>query len=326
MRRGAGPYFWLRGRTMDQQKAKFICSKCGAETDADVDTERYKKRLCRNCFGKKKDTRVNQLNDLTGAEWARHSKSIESYPDTRTQNQKEHGACFPKALARHQIEIYTQEGDVVLDPFVGVGTTMQAAHELGRKSLGIELNPRFAQMCRDEIAEKGIEGELFEDDAENMLAHIARDSVDFILTSPPYANLLKTINGNFAYKWRELSEINPIKNPAPYSLDGRDIGNMEYGEGIAAISGVMKKCHAVQKAGTYAVWVVKDFRDLKRGVPYIDFHGDIIRCAEEAGYTLWDIRIYDQTNFRPLVCLGYPSRNFYLNIGHSYLLVFKKMR
>ncbi len=311
---------------MAQQKMKFICSKCGEETDAAITTERYKKLLCRSCYGKRKDNRANQLNDLTGTEWARHSKSIEIYPDTRSQNQREHGACFPKSLARHQIEIYTKAGDVVLDPFMGVGTTMLAAHELGRQSIGVELNPRFAAMCREEIITNRIHATLFEDDANNLRNYIPDNSVDFILTSPPYANLLKTIKGDFAYKWREHSEIDPIKNPAPYSSHECDIGNMEYNQGIAALGNIMEKCYAVQKPNSYAVWVVKDFRDLGRKLPYINFHGDIIRCAEAAGYTLWDIRIYDQTNFRPLVCLGYPSRNYYINIGHSYMLVFKKMR
>ena len=309
---------------MDQQKMKYVCSKCGEATDASITTERYKQQLCRNCFGKRKDLRTNTLNDLTGAEWAKHSKSIETYPDIRSSNQKEHGACFPKSLARHHIEIYTKAGDTVLDPFMGVGTTMLAAHELGRHCLGIELNPRFAQMCRDEIAEKNIQASVYEDDAENLCTYIPAESVDFILTSPPYANLLKTIKGDFAYKWREHSEIDPIKNPTPYSTNERDIGNMDYSDGICALASIMEKCFAVQKKNSYAVWVVKDFRDLKRKKPYINFHGDIIRCAEEAGYVLWDIRIYDQTNFRPLVCLGYPSRNYYLNIGHSYMLVFKK--
>lgn len=311
---------------MDIQKIKFFCCKCGDETDAENTTERYKNKLCRNCFGKRKDTRVNQLNNLSGAEWAKHSKSIETYPDVRTQAQKEHGACFPKSLARHQIETYTKAGDTVLDPFAGVGTTMIAAHELGRKSLGIELNPRFAQMCREEIDGKKMQSTIFEDDANNMRMYIPDNSVDFILTSPPYANLLKTIKGNFAYKWREHSVIDPIKNPAPYSNNDRDIGNMEYSDGLQALASIMEKCFAVQKGNSYAVWIVKDFRDLKRKIPYINFHGDVIRCAENAGYTLWDIRIYDQTNFRPLVCLGYPSRNYYLNIGHSYMLVFKKMK
>jgi hypothetical protein len=70
---------------------------------------------------------------------------------------------------------------------------------------------------------------------------------------------------------------------------------------------------------------VKDYRDLKSGVPYVNFHSDVIRAAETAGFTLWDIRIYDQTRYRPLVVLGYPSRNYYLNIGHSYVLIFKKI-
>ena len=224
---------------MAQQKVKFICSRCGAETDAPAGTERCARQLCRECFGKRKDRRQNRLNDLTGTEWARHSKSIETYPDSRTANQREHGACFPKALARHQIEIYTKAGETVLDPFLGVGTTMLAAHELGRKCIGIELNPRFAQMCRKELAAGGIDAELLEGDAGQLLCTIPEKSVDFILTSPPYANLLKNIKGDFAYKWREHSEIDPIKNPAPYSADEHDIGNMEYADGLRAIADIM---------------------------------------------------------------------------------------
>jgi hypothetical protein len=79
------------------------------------------------------------------------------------------------------------------------------------------------------------------------------------------------------------------------------------------------------KPDHYAAWVVKDFRDLKGSIPYVNFHGDVIRIATEAGWTPWDIRIFDQTKFRPLVILGIPSRNFYLNIGHSYILIFKKV-
>ena len=76
--------------------------------------------------------------------------------------------------------------------------------------------------------------------------------------------------------------------------------------------------------GAYAVWVVKDFRALGEGVPYVNLHGHLMERAERAGLTPWDVRIYDQTRYRPLVCLGYPSRRFYLNIGHSYLVVLRK--
>jgi hypothetical protein len=91
-----------------------------------------------------------------------------------------------------------------------------------------------------------------------------------------------------------------------------------------AIFRIQVQCFEALRPASYAAWVVKDYRDLKAGVPYVNFHGDIIRVSEEAGFQLWDIRVYDQTKFRPLVVLGYPSRNYYMNIGHSYIVILKK--
>jgi DNA modification methylase len=307
-------------------KISFCCSKCGKEAEAPDGTNRYKKLLCKECYGKKTDNRINTLNDLSGSEWAKFSKSIESYPDTRSEKQRQHGACYPKSLARQHIEIFTKSGDLVFVPFVGAGTTIDASLELNRKVIGIELNPIFANLAIDDIMKQNAMNlaKVIIDDSKNLLKHIPEESVDFILTSPPYANLLRSVKGAFAYKWREHSEIDPIDNPKPYSELPNDIGNMNYEDCIDALKVIFMNCYQVQKQETYAVWVVKDFRNLEKGIPYINFHGDIIDIAKECGYILWDIRIYNQTEFRPLVCLGYPSRNFYLNIGHSYILIFKK--
>ena len=312
---------------MPTKKVKFICQQCGADTEADVGSKRAQLLVCRDCYGKKADNRKNQLNDLTGSQWAKYSKSVETYPDTKSDKQREHGACFPKSLAKQQIEIYTKTDNVVFDPFVGVGTTVDAALELGRRAIGVELNPRFADLCIDSIRlEDRPRATIIQANANDMLDFLEPESVDFILTSPPYANLLRNVKGDFAYKWREQSDINPITNPRPYSNLDNDIGNMDYADGLDLLAQIMCKCFQVQKDNSYAVWIVKDFRNSKESIPYVNFHGDIIRIATEAGYTLWDIRIYDQTMFRPLVVLGYPSRNYYLNIGHSYILVFKKQQ
>jgi hypothetical protein len=144
------------------------------------------------------------------------------------------------------------------------------------------------------------------------------------MTSPPYATLLKTVKGNFAYKWREHSKLSVVANPLPYSRHDADLGNLDYESFMEELAGVFKQSYAALKADSYACWVVKDYRDLKNNVPYVNFHGDVIRAAELTGFVHWDLRIYDQTKFRPLVVLGYPSRNYYLNIGHSYILIFKK--
>ena len=56
---------------------------------------------------------------------------------------RSHSATFPKPLPNWFIRLFTDPGDVVLDPFIGSGTTAFAALELGRKAIGIEINEEF---------------------------------------------------------------------------------------------------------------------------------------------------------------------------------------
>jgi len=305
------------------KRIRFDCTRCREPTDAPQDTRRATQELCRTCFGKGRDTRKNELNGLTGKEWAALSKSVEEYPGNRSEKQKAHGACYPISLAEAHISIYTKRGQLVFDPFMGVGTTAEAAENLGRKSIGIELSKEFIKLANTDIKSKK-NHRIIHADIRTMLKHIKPNSIDFQLTSPPYANLLKTVKGEFAYKWKEHSTLNSMSNPKPYSKDNKDIGNLPYQEFMETIHKVFEDTMIVLKDGAYAAWVVKDYRDLKHKKPYVNFHSDIILAAESAGMTLWDIRIYDQTRFRPLVVLGYPSKNYYLNIGHSYIIIFRK--
>lgn len=295
-------------------------------TDVRVPSSRAEKELCRDCFGKREDRRPHELNELTGSEWARASKSVVEYPDVRSEKQREHGASFPQSLATQQIEMYTRRGDVVLDPFVGVGTTLDACAELGRRGIGVELDARFAEMARGDLAAKegGDLQQVIEGDALRLTEYLEPGSADFLLTSPPYGSLLKNVKGAFAYKWQDHSKLGMIRNPRPYSDRPNDLGNLDYAEFLDALALSLAETYVVLREDAYAVWVVKDFRAPKEGIPFVNFHGHFTDRAEAAGFTLWDIRIYDQTRFRPLVCLGYPSKNYYLNIGHSYLVVLRK--
>lgn len=309
-----------------RRRRRFSCVQCGAESTAALGTERVEAELCRDCFGTRQFTRQRQLNDLSGSEWAQASRSVEQYPDIRSEKQRTHGASFPESLARQQIEIYSRPGEVVLDPFVGVGTTLDACAELGREGIGIELNGRFVELAREDLEKRpgGEKQRLIQGDALRLPELVEPGSVNMVLTSPPYASLLKKLTVDFADRWLEHNDLNIVSRPKPYSEDPTDLGNMEYGPFLEAVHQVMVATREALVPNSYSVWVVKDFRALKEGIPYVNLHGDIIRVAEKAGHQLWDIRIYDQTRFRPLVCLGYPSRNFYLNIGHSFLLIFKR--
>ncbi|MBC7814330.1 MAG: site-specific DNA-methyltransferase [Burkholderiales bacterium] len=70
---------------------------------------------------------------------------------TETAN-RGHSATFPYALPEWFIKLFTQEGDVVLDPFLGSGTTAQVARKLGRKYIGVEITEQYYQVAVEEMA------------------------------------------------------------------------------------------------------------------------------------------------------------------------------
>jgi DNA modification methylase len=64
---------------------------------------------------------------------------------------RSHSATFPLDLPKWFIKLFTQEGDLVLDPFMGAGTTALAAQALGRHYLGIELLPEYIELAQQAL-------------------------------------------------------------------------------------------------------------------------------------------------------------------------------
>ena len=90
------------------------------------------------------------FNGLTPREWASLSKNVwDDVSSPREPYHLEHGATYPVALADRIIKIYSKEGDIVFDPFVGVGTTVVSAYRQKRSGIGIELNERFYQIANN---------------------------------------------------------------------------------------------------------------------------------------------------------------------------------
>ncbi len=264
----------------------------------------------------------NQLNHLTGKQWIRFTRSwFVHNPVQRSASQVQHPAKFPETLAREFIEFFTQRGQVVLDPFMGVGSTLLAAGLTGRQGIGTELNEKYYNLARQHLGLLADQHRLFHADASEIPSIFRREGlepVDFLFTSPPYWDMLGQSRGNVlsVHKKRQAKGLDDV-----YSRDDpRDLGNISvYEEFVQRLADLFGQVTSVLKVGGFAVVVIQNLRNRE---------GRMVRLA-------WDLtdrldrflvfkgeRIWCQDN-KQLGIWGYPSE-FVTNIHHHYCLVFKK--
>ncbi|MDQ3713112.1 MAG: site-specific DNA-methyltransferase [Acidobacteriota bacterium] len=260
------------------------------------------------------------FNGLTPTQWAQVSKNVwNDLSSPRNSHQLEHGAVFPIKLAERLIQMYSAEGDSVLDPFLGIGTTLIAAQNLKRHGIGTELNPRFAKIAETWLEEnrnlfsKEFCYKIVNDDCRNLLNHVRPEKIQVTVTSLPYADFIrksvedrKTVHKKSVIKHENNSTVKA------YSDDSRDFGSLPYKDFLEEIKIVLKANFTVTKNGGYSAWIVKDYRDTKNKVPYVPFHSDLARAGEEVGFKFHDLIVWDQTGQRRLILLGYPTV-FYTN-------------
>jgi len=139
----------------------------------------------------------NHLNCMSPKEWLKSQLGVWQffYESRDIRDKKLHPATFPISLSKKIIELFTHEGELVLDPFVGSGTTLVAAADLNRNAIGFDLQESYIKLCERRLTEQKV---LFnnsrqvaiKDDARNIYKYIEPNSVSLIWTSPPYANLL----------------------------------------------------------------------------------------------------------------------------------------
>jgi DNA modification methylase len=280
------------------------------------------------------------FNGLTPAEWALLSKNVISEDEfnqvwddlssPRNQYQLEHGAVYPVKLAERLIKMYSKEGDSVLDPFLGIGSTLIAAQSLKRHAIGIELNPKFAQIAERWLEEtrglfaNDLHIKVVNDDCRNLLAHVHKDKIQVTITSPPYANFIrKSVEDRSTTHKKSVIKFENNSTVKPYSDDSRDFGNLSYKEFLQQLKLILKANYEVTKHGGYSAWVVKDYRDTKNKIPYVPFHSDLAQIGQDAGFKFHDLIIWDQTGQRRLVLLGYPTV-IYTNQNCSFIVVFRK--
>ncbi len=279
---------------------------------------------------KENEQREKTFNGMTAREWALSSRSVwNDVSSVRKSKHLLHGATFPEKLAERVIKMYSKEGDCVLDPFLGTGTTIISAIKNKRFGYGIELTDKYFELATKEISSVvnllvQPSYALYHGDCENMIDEINDETIELTLTSPPYADLIHKVieDRTKRHKHSAFVEENNATTKI-YSNSELDLGNMPMDKYKEKVIRIMKKLFQKTKPGGYNIWVVKDFRDVKNKIPYIDLHSTIAECGSKAGFVYHDLIIWDQNEQRSLVLLGYPSV-FYVNQNHSYLVVLRR--
>lgn len=276
----------------------------------------------------KKET--GRLNNLDGATWLQWSKSVWRFKKPVKDNYG-HPAIFPTFVAERLIRIFTKEGDLVLDPMVGVGTTCVVAKSLNRNSIGIDLSSEYCEIAKSRLAQQRLTdipnileseaGELKReqtghkiicDDARNLLLHVEPSSVDFCLTSPPYWIGLHGINGKYTGQTQKEVKI--------YSHDERDYGNIkDYEKFVEDQKSLFSDVYKALKIDKYCAVIIQDTRRKSKVYP---LHVDFLHAMKSVGYDYQDLIVWEHPTYttRPL---GYPT-TFVVSRIHDFIMIFRK--
>jgi DNA modification methylase len=264
----------------------------------------------------------NRLNDLTPKQWIKFQKSwFVHNPPPRSKDVLRHPAKFPETLVQEFVEFFTKQGQMVLDPMVGTGSTSIACLRAGRNSIGIELNAQYAK-----IASQWVEDELAEraSDDESISARIIRGDasdlrqfdlpvIDYVITSPPYWNMLHARGAETQRTRREDNELDVV-----YSENQADLGNIEdYEKFVGKLVDVYAGLQTVMRPKAYMTIIVKN---VKKGGRIYPLAWDLAHRLSEF-FTLKDEKIWVQDNIR-LAPYGMGSA-WVSNTFHHYCLQFR---
>ena len=285
--------------------------------------KQIKMDLIRECSEKplrNKSSHKRTLNNLTGKEWIKFSKSWFTLNGGRQDRERTslHPATFPAELVEQHLFFFTKEGEYVLDPFLGSGTTMEVAEMMGRYSVGIELQPHFAEFAESRTSHSIFIGNALEiiQDTECL----KDEAFHYILTSPPYWNTLhKSRGGNkdTRHKKRQARGESLVYSDSP-----DDIGNIEeVAEYLSRLVSLFTDAHRVLKPNRYLTIVMQN----------INYEGELVPIAWQLGIMLADTGLWKMKGERlwckeqgKLGIYGYPT-TYATNNFHHYCLTFQKV-
>ncbi len=290
--------------------------------------DRWKKR---NPFGKRSEK--NHLNFLTGREWIKFTKSWYIHrPPPRDKTEILHPAKFPEKMIRQYITFFTKPGQLVLDPFLGTGSTLLAAKLTNRNAVGIELTEQYTDISTQRLESCKVDAyppiyqtriptfqRAIQGDSRNLLIIWKEHQfpeVDVCITSPPYWSQLE--RNSIRQKERKDQGLN-----TKYSEQDRDLGNItDYQRFIEEQKAIMEAVYEIMKNKGYLVMITNNVFAQGRLFPLAYDTATSLTRNSLNPWILKDERIWLQDD-KTLLALG-VNNAWVGNRAHQFCLIFRK--
>lgn len=271
----------------------------------------------------KKVNNRNKLNDLSGSEWLYFLNSIETThysvngKDSFAHHiRSKHPSPKPPQLMKKFIEFFTKEDQLVLDPFMGIGGTLIGCSLSNRQGIGIDLSKSYIELYQEVCKDLNIKSQTTIVGDSNKIDNLIdkKNVVDFILTDPPYGEMLtKKRTG-------QVKKKNGNSFATPFTNQKKDLGNMSREEFLDSLKEIIEKSVEYLKPKGYVAVFVKDLQP--QGKNHNMLHCDVTNKLLEIeglsfkGYKIW----YDAT--QKLYPFGYPHA-FVSNQFHQFIMIFR---
>jgi DNA modification methylase len=266
---------------------------------------------------------TSHINCMTPKDWLKSQLGVWQffYEARDIRNKNIHPATFPIALAKKVVEMFTHKGELVLDPFVGSGTTLVAAQDTNRNAIGFDLQQKYIDLCKNRLSQTTLFNNskqlAVQDDARNISEYLDPESVSLIFTSPPYANLLNRERKNKSRRFRDNEQLGRVEQ---YSQDPRDLGTMPIDDYTIVMGDIFQSLLPLLRPKAHCVINVPDmWWENKR----ITIHISLVEELRKRGYELRNIIIWDRTNVvNQIGIFGWPSNYITMGVTFEYLLDF----
>lgn len=265
------------------------------------------------------------LSCIEAKDWMKNQIGVWQfmYEPRDARDKKVHPAVFPIAMAKRVIEQFTHKGELVIDPFVGSGTTLVAAQDLCRNAVGFDLKQEYVELANSRVVEQSgnLPCQQFAicEDARNISQIIAPGTVKLAFTSPPYANILNRERKNKSRRG-DLRENEQFGKVEQYSQDPRDLGTLEAAAFEDAISEIFREMKPIFSEKAHVLINITDAWIDGERVP---LHINIVNAMRAAGYEFRNTIIWDRRNLvNKIGIFGWPSSYITMGTTFEYILDF----